>query len=307
MSFFHANQREALNQNLVELQGRINVSFEFFPPRTSEMEQTLWHSIDRLSSLKPTFVSVTYGANSGERNRTHTIIKEIKERTGLESAPHLTCIDATLEELRLIAEDYWQSGIRHIVALRGDLPPGGGKPAMYAVDLVALLRKVGDFDISVAAYPEVHPEAKSAQADLINLKKKVEAGANRAITQFFFDVESYLRFRDRCVAAGIETEIVPGILPVSNFKQMQRFAAMTNVKVPNWMTRMFEGLDNDPETRQLVGASIAMDMVKILSREGVKDFHFYTLNRADLTYAICHSLGVRPQSAAADRPSPAQG
>ena len=303
MSFFHANQREALNQNLAELQGQINVSFEFFPPRTSEMEQTLWHSIDRLSSLKPTFVSVTYGANSGERNRTHTIIKDIKERTGLDAAPHLTCIDATPQELQQIAEDYWRSGIRHIVALRGDLPPGGGKPAMYAVDLVKLLRNVGDFDISVAAYPEVHPEAKSAQADLINLKKKVDAGANRAITQFFFDVESYLRFRDRCVAAGIETEIVPGILPVSNFKQLQRFAAMTNVKVPNWMTSMFEGLDNDPETRQLVGASIAMDMVKILSREGVKDFHFYTLNRADLTYAICHSLGVRPATNATDTPA----
>ncbi len=295
MSFFHANQREALNQNLAELQGLFNVSFEFFPPRTSEMEQTLWQSIDRLSELKPAFVSVTYGANSGERDRTHSIIKDIKERTGLDAAPHLTCIDATPDELKRIAEDYWHSGIRHIVALRGDLPPGSSKPAMYAADLVTLLKKVGDFDISVAAYPEVHPEATSAQADLINLKKKVDAGANRAITQFFFDVESYLRFRDRCVATGIETEIVPGILPVSNFKQLQRFASMTNVKVPHWMTSMFEGLDNDAETRKMVGASIAMDMVKILSREGVKDFHFYTLNRADLTYAICHTLGIRPQ------------
>lgn len=294
MSFFHANQREALNQNLAELQGRFNVSFEFFPPRTSEMEQTLWQSIDRLSELKPSFVSVTYGANSGERDRTHSIIKDIKERTGLDAAPHLTCIDATPDELTRIAEDYWHSGIRHIVALRGDLPPGGSKPAMYAADLVTLLKKVGDFDISVAAYPEVHPEATSAQSDLINLKKKVDAGANRAITQFFFDVESYLRFRDRCVATGIETEIVPGILPVSNFKQLQRFAAMTNVKVPHWMINMFDGLDNDAETRKMVGASIAMDMVKILSREGVKDFHFYTLNRADLTYAICHTLGIRP-------------
>ena len=296
MSFFHANQREALNQNLAELKGRFNVSFEFFPPRTSEMEHTLWQSIDRLSELKPSFVSVTYGANSGERDRTHSIIKDIKERTGLDAAPHLTCIDATPDELKRIAEDYWQSGIRHIVALRGDLPPGGSKPAMYAADLVTLLKKVGDFDISVAAYPEVHPEATSAQSDLINLKKKVDAGANRAITQFFFDVESYLRFRDRCVATGIETEIVPGILPVSNFKQLQRFAAMTNVKVPHWMTSMFDGLDNDAETRKMVGASIAMDMVKILSREGVKDFHFYTLNRADLTYAICHTLGIRPQA-----------
>lgn len=295
MSFFHANQREALNQSLAELHGQINVSFEFFPPRTSEMEDTLWQSIDRLSSLKPKFVSVTYGANSGERDRTHSIIKGIKERTGLEAAPHLTCVDATRDELCTIAQDYWNNGIRHIVALRGDLPAGGGKPDMYACDLVSLLKEVGDFDISVAAYPEVHPEAKSPQADLINLKRKIDAGANRAITQFFFDVESYLRFRDRCVATGIDVEIVPGILPVSNFKQLQRFATMTNVRVPHWMTSMFEGLDDDAETRKMVGANIAMDMVKILSREGVKDFHFYTLNRAEMSYAICHTLGVRPE------------
>ncbi|EPM2804767.1 methylenetetrahydrofolate reductase [Escherichia coli] len=294
MSFFHASQRDALNQSLAEVQGQINVSFEFFPPRTSEMEQTLWNSIDRLSSLKPKFVSVTYGANSGERDRTHSIIKGIKERTGLEAAPHLTCIDATPDELRIIARDYWNNGIRHIVALRGDLPPGSGKPEMYASDLVTLLKEVADFDISVAAYPEVHPEAKSAQADLLNLKRKVDAGANRAITQFFFDVESYLRFRDRCVSAGIDVEIIPGILPVSNFKQAKKFADMTNVRIPAWMAQMFDGLDDDAETRKLVGANIAMDMVKILSREGVKDFHFYTLNRAEMSYAICHTLGVRP-------------
>ena len=294
MSFFHANQREALNQSLAEVAGQINVSFEFFPPRTSEMEQTLWNSIDRLSSLKPKFVSVTYGANSGERDRTHSIIKGIKDRTGLEAAPHLTCIDATPDELRTIARDYWNNGIRHIVALRGDLPPGSGKPDMYASDLVTLLKDVADFDISVAAYPEVHPEAKSAQADLLNLKRKVDAGANRAITQFFFDVESYLRFRDRCVSAGIDVEIIPGILPVSNFKQAKKFADMTNVRIPAWMSTMFDGLDDDAETRKLVGANIAMDMVKILSREGVKDFHFYTLNRAEMSYAICHTLGVRP-------------
>ena len=284
MSFFHANQREALNQSLAEVAGRINVSFEFFPPRTSEMEQTLWNSIDRLSSLKPKFVSVTYGANSGERDRTHSIIKGIKDRTGLEAAPHLTCIDATRDELRTIARDYWENGIRHIVALRGDLPPGSGKPDMYAADLVGLLKEVADFDISVAAYPEVHPEAKSAQADLLN----------RAITQFFFDVESYLRFRDRCAATGIDVEIIPGILPVSNFRQAKKFADMTNVRIPAWMAQMFSGLDDDAETRKLVGANIAMDMVKILSREGVKDFHFYTLNRAEMSYAICHTLGVRP-------------
>ncbi|WP_336477421.1 methylenetetrahydrofolate reductase [Escherichia coli] len=294
MSFFHASQRDALNQSLAEVQGQINVSFEFFPPRTSEMEQTLWNSIDRLSNLKPKFVSVTYGANSGERDRTHSIIKGIKDRTGLEAAPHLTCIDATPDELRTIARDYWNNGIRHIVALRGDLPPGSGKPEMYASDLVTLLKEVADFDISVAAYPEVHPEAKSAQADLLNLRRKVDAGANRAITQFFFDVESYLRFRDRCVSAGIDVEIIPGILPVSNFKQAKKFAEMTNVRIPAWMAQMFDGLDDDAETRKLVGANIAMDMVKILSREGVKDFHFYTLNRAEMSYAICHTLGVRP-------------
>ncbi|HIH4927546.1 TPA: methylenetetrahydrofolate reductase [Proteus mirabilis] len=297
MSFYHASQHEALNQNLAELDGQIQVSFEFFPPRTQEMENTLWQSLARLNTLKPSFVSVTYGANSGERDRTHAIIKDIKERTGLEAAPHLTCIDACREELQHIAQDYWQSGIRHIVALQGDLPDNSQKPDMYAVDLVHLLKDVGDFDISVAAYPEVHPEAKSAQADLINLKKKVDAGANRAITQFFFDVESYLRFRDRCVSTGIDVEIVPGILPVTNFKQLKRFAGLTNVKIPGWMHKMFDGLDNDPETRALVGASIAIDMVKILSREGVKDFHFYTLNRSELTYAICHTLGVRPQLA----------
>ncbi|MCF1868647.1 MULTISPECIES: methylenetetrahydrofolate reductase [Enterobacterales] len=295
MSFYHASQHEALNQNLAELDGQIQVSFEFFPPQTEEMENTLWQSLARLNTLKPSFVSVTYGANSGERDRTHSIIKGIKERTGLEAAPHLTCIDASREELQHIAQDYWQSGIRHIVALRGDLPDNTQKPDMYATDLVHLLKGVGDFDISVAAYPEVHPEAKSAQADLINLKRKVDAGANRAITQFFFDVESYLRFRDRCVSTGIDVEIVPGILPVTNFKQLKRFAGLTNVKIPGWMHKMFDGLDNDPETRSLVGASIAIDMVKILSREGVKDFHFYTLNRSELTYAICHTLGVRPE------------
>ncbi|MDD9338219.1 MAG: methylenetetrahydrofolate reductase [Providencia heimbachae] len=294
MSFFHVNQREALNQSLAELDGQINVSFEFFPPRSEEMEQTLWKSIDRLKNLKPNFVSVTYGANSGERNRTHSIIKDIKDKTGLIAAPHLTCIDASRDELKEIARDYWNNGIRHIVALRGDLPDNSRKPDMYATDLVELLKAEADFDISVAAYPEVHPEAKSAQADLISLKKKIDAGANRAITQFFFDVESYLRFRDRCVATSIDVEIVPGILPVSNFRQLDRFAKMTNVRIPSWMRKMYEGLDDDPESRNLVGASIAMDMVKILSREGVKDFHFYTLNRSELTYAICHTLGVRP-------------
>jgi methylenetetrahydrofolate reductase (NADPH) len=297
MSFDSARQVEALNQNLAELNGDINVSFEFFPPATESMELTLWNSIERLSKLKPKFVSVTYGANSGTRDRTHSIIKDIKERTGLIAAPHLTCVDASRDELRTIAKDYWDNGIRNIVALRGDLPAGADKPEMYADGLVALLKEVADFDISVAAYPEVHPEAKSAQADLLHLKRKIDAGANRAITQFFFDVESYLRFRDRCAAIGIEAEIVPGILPVSNYKNLLKFAGFTNVKIPQWLHQRFEGIaDDDQMTRNMVGASIAIDMARVLSREGVKDFHFYTLNRSELTYAICHTLGVRPKA-----------
>lgn len=296
MGYTHASHIDALNQNIAELSDNINVSFEFFPPSSEKMEETLWNSVHRLKNLKPKFVSVTYGANSGERDRTHSIIKEIKAETGLIAAPHLTCIDASREELIQIADDYWANGIESIVALRGDIPPGGGAPEMYASDLVELLKSRHDFDISVAAFPEVHPEAKSAQADLLNLRRKVDAGASRAITQFFFDVESYLRFRDRCVAAGIDVEIVPGILPVSNFKQASRFAAQNHVKVPGWMAKQFEGLDDDPTTRQLVGASQALDMVRILGREGVKDFHFYTLNRAEMTYAMCHTLGVRPKA-----------
>ncbi|MDG2948068.1 methylenetetrahydrofolate reductase [Bisgaard Taxon 10/6] len=292
----YAKEIDHLNHSLAELNGNINVSFEFFPAKNENMETMLWDSIHRLAPLKPKFVSVTYGANSGERDRTHSIVKRIRNETGLIAAPHLTGIDATPEELREIARDYWDNGIRNIVALRGDIPVGYAKPPFYALDLVKLLKEVADFDISVAAYPEVHPEAKSAQADLIYLKQKVEAGANRAITQFFFDVDSYLRFRDRCVAVGIEVEIVPGILPVTNFKQLQKMATLTNVKIPGWMNKMYEGLDNDQTTRNLVAASIAMDMVKILSKEGVKDFHFYTLNRSELTYAICHTLGVRPAS-----------
>lgn len=294
MAYSHASHLESLNQNIAELNGCINVSFEFFPPSSEKMEETLWNSIHRLKTLKPKFVSVTYGANSGERDRTHSIIKEIKEQTGLIAAPHLTCIDASRSELIDIANDYWANGIKDIVALRGDIPAGGGAPDMYASDLVELLKSQHDFDISVAAFPEVHPEAKSAQADLLNLKRKVDAGANRAITQFFFDVESYLRFRDRCVSAGIDVEIIPGILPVSNFKQASRFAKMNNVRIPGWMAQQFEGLDDDPVTRQMVGASHAIDMTRILSREGVKDFHFYTLHRAEHTYALYHTLGVRP-------------
>ncbi len=290
----YAKEIDILNQNITDLDGKINVSFEFFPPKNEKMENLLWDSIYRLKDLKPKFVSVTYGANSGERNRTHSVVKRIQTETGIIAAPHLTGIDATPEELKVIAQDYWDNGIRHIVALRGDEPPGYSKKPFYASDLVKLLKEVADFDISVAAYPEVHPEAKSAQSDLIYLKQKVDAGASRAITQFFFDIDSYLRFRDRCVSVGIDVEIVPGILPVTNFKQLEKMAKVTNVKIPNWMQKMYQGLDEDQTTRNLVAASIAIDMVKILSKEGVKDFHFYTLNRSELTYAICHILGVRP-------------
>ncbi|WP_288065483.1 methylenetetrahydrofolate reductase [Rodentibacter caecimuris] len=290
----YAKEINNLNQNIADFNKKINVSFEFFPPKNEKMENLLWESIHRLKVLTPKFVSVTYGANSGERDRTHGIVKAIKQETGLEAAPHLTGIDASPEELKKIAQDYWYSGIRRIVALRGDEPKGYDKKPFYASDLVALLRSVADFDISVAAYPEVHPEAKSAQADLINLKRKIDAGANHIITQFFFDIDSYLRFRDRCASIGIDTEIVPGILPVTNFKQLQKMASFTNVKIPSWLTKAYDGLDDDPTTRNLVAASVAMDMVKILSSEGVSDFHFYTLNRSELTYAICHMLGVRP-------------
>lgn len=291
----YAKEIDLLNQSVADLNGKINVSFEFFPPKNEKMETLLWDSIHRLKVLKPKFVSVTYGANSGERNRTHSIVKTIQQETGIVAAPHLTGIDATPDELRAIAKDYWDSGIRHIVALRGDEPTGYAKKPFYASDLVKLLKEVADFEISAAAYPEVHPEAKSAQSDLLYLKQKIDAGASRAITQFFFDIDSYLRFRDRCATVGIDVEIVPGILPVSNFKQLEKMAKITNVKIPSWMAKMYQGLDDDQTTRNLVGASIAMDMVKILSKEGVKDFHFYTLNRSELSYAICHTLGVRPE------------
>lgn len=293
-SYFSAQYMEKLNKNISEIKQQVGVSFEFFPPATEVMEKTLWDSIERLKTLKPKFVSVTYGANSGTRDRTHEIIKDIKSKTGLVAAPHLTCIDAGVDELRQIARDYWKNDIRSIVALRGDIPQGESKPHMYASDLVALLKEEGDFDISVAAYPEKHPEAPTAQSDLDVLKAKFDAGANRAITQFFFDAETFLRFRDKCVKQGIDGELVPGILPVSNYKTLVKFAGLTNVHVPDWMHKLYQGTENDAMTRNLIGSTIAMDMVKVLSQEGINDFHFYTLNRSDLSYAICHSLGLRP-------------
>jgi methylenetetrahydrofolate reductase (NADPH) len=289
----YAQGIDALNQSLSEIRD-IDVSFEFFPPNTEAMETTLWKSVERLAPLKPKYMSVTYGANSGERDRTHSVVKNIQKQTGVPTAPHLTCVDATELELRAIAKDYWDSGVRRIVALRGDLPPGMEKPALYASDLVGILKDVADFDISVAAYPEKHPDAPNDQFDLLNLKRKVEAGANEAITQFFFDTSVFLRFRDRAAAAGIDADIVPGILPVTNYQTLVRFAGMTNVHVPGWLHKLYDGLDKDDQaTRNLLGANIAMDMVKVLAKEGVKHFHFYTLNRSELSFAICHMLGLR--------------
>ena len=283
----------------------LQVSFEFFPPNTEAMEKTMWSSIERLADLDPRFVSVTYGADGSTRERTHGAVARILKETRLTPAPHLTCVDASRGDIDEIAREYWDMGVRHLVALRGDppddcasyTPPRDGYA--FASDLVAGLKKVGDFDISVAAYPETHPEAPDAAFDLDNLKRKLDAGASRAITQFFFDADMYLRFRDRCAAAGIESEIVPGILPITRFPQLQRFADRCGASVPEWLARRFDGLEEDPETRQLIAASVAIDLAEKLSAEGVQEFHFYTLNRAQLTVAICHALGIRAQSAAA--------
>jgi len=281
----------------------IEVSFEFFPPGDANMEATLWKSVQRLAPLKPRFVSVTYGADGSTRTRTHQVISRIQSETPLTGAPHLTCVGAPRGEILDIARQYWDQGIRHIVALRGDPPQGATRYEphpegfAFAADLVKGLRSVGDFEISVAAYPEMHPEAVSRDADLDNLKRKIDAGANRAITQFFYDSERFLRFRDRCDAAGIRAHIVPGILPITRFPQVLRFAAQCGATIPEWLSERFAGLDDDPDTRKLIAASVAIEQVERLSREGVSEFHFYTLNRAELTYAICHALGVRPQAA----------
>jgi len=267
------------------------------------MEQTLWASVQRLAPLGPRFVSVTYGADGSTRERTHNIVMRILRETTLTPAPHLTCIGSSRDEILAIARGYWNAGIRHIVALRGDPPAGQGayRPRTdgfgYAVDLVSGLRSVGDFDISVAAYPEVHPEAPAPAYDLDNLRAKIDAGASRAITQFFFDADTYLRFRDRCASGGIEAEIVPGILPITRFPHMLRFAERCGASVPDWLRERFDGLDDDADTRRLIAASVAIEQVRRLQEEGVDEFHFYTLHRAELTYAICNALGVRPSAA----------
>lgn len=275
------------------------ISFEFFPPSDAAMEQKLWQTLARLAPLSPRFVSVTYGAGGSTRERTHDTVIAIRERLALPPAAHLTCVGASREEIDAVARRYWQAGVRHIVALRGDAPGGGGytaHPEGYerAADLVAGLKRVGDFEISVAAHPEVHPDASSPDTDLDNLKRKVDAGACRAITQYFFDVSVFLKFRDRAVARGITVPIVPGILPVTNFKQVKQFSARCGASVPRWLAEFFDGLDDDPETRKLVAAHVAGQQCRMLQEEGVQEFHFYTLNRPELTRAICRLLGVRP-------------
>lgn len=279
----------------------LSVSFEFFPPRSEAMERTLWNSIQRLAPLQPHFVSVTYGAGGSTRERTHSTVRRIKNETAVAVAAHLTCVGASREEVDAVALDYWEVGLRHLVALRGDLPQETKyytpHPLGYrdAADLVAGLKRVGDFEISVAAYPETHPEARSPGADLDNLKRKVDAGASRAISQYFFDPDVFMRFIERARSAGINVPIIPGILPVTNFGQVLRFSQDCGASVPNWLAALFEGLDEDPETRKLVAAIVAAEQCHRLRQEGINEFHFYTLNRADLTYAICHILGMRPR------------
>ena len=277
------------------------LSFEFFPPRTEALEAQLWTAIRRLEPLAPRFVSVTYGAGGTTQARTHATVARLVAETSLTPAAHLTCVGATRDEVDAVARQYWDAGVRHIVALRGDPPPGtdyAPHPGGYAfaADLVAGLKRVADFEISVAAYPETHPAATSPEADLDNLKRKLDAGANRAITQYFFDPAVYLRFIDRCLAAGITAPIVPGIMPVSNFAQAAKFSAMCGASVPDWLAHLFEGLEEDAETRRMVAAVAAAEQVRLLQANGVDEFHFYTLNRPDLTYAIAHILGVRPVS-----------
>jgi methylenetetrahydrofolate reductase (NADPH) len=280
----------------------VSVSFEFFPPADEAMEKTLWESIRYLEPLGPRFVSVTYGADGSTRERTHNVVSRVKNETQLDCVPHLTCIGASRGEVLDIARMYWDQGIRHIVALRGDAPAGTVKYEpradgfAYAEDLVRGLKTVGDFEISVAAYPEKHPEAESGESDLDSLKRKIDAGATRAITQFFYDNDAYLRFRDACTARGIGVPIVPGILPITRFPQVTRFAKRCGASIPGWLEQRFEGLDENPDTRKLISASVAIDQVHTLQKHGVDQFHFYTLNRSELTYAICHALGVRPQA-----------
>jgi methylenetetrahydrofolate reductase (NADPH) len=282
------------------LPGDIAISFEFFPPKTEAMEATLWASVETLQPLAPRFVSVTYGAGGSTRERTHATVARIVRETAIPAAAHLTCVNASRDEIDAIADEYWAAGVRHIVALRGDPPVVGGRfearPDGYAsaAELVAGLKRRHNFEISVSAYPEVHPEAASPARDLDALRAKLDAGASRAITQFFFEPDTFFRFRDAVAAAGIDAEIVPGILPVSNFAQLMKMAVPCGTAVPGWMAQLFDGLDAHPAARQLVAATVAAELCRRLYAGGVRHFHFYTLNRAELAYAICHMLGVRP-------------
>ncbi|MBA3898319.1 MAG: methylenetetrahydrofolate reductase [Sphingomonadaceae bacterium] len=297
--------RRALNAPLfADVAGDIDVSFEFFPPKSEKMAETLWESVQTLAPLGPRFVSVTYGASGSTRERTHATVARIVRETSVPAAAHLTCVDASRDEIDAVARDYWAAGVRHIVALRGDPPVAGARFEAHrdgyanAAALVAGLKAVAPFEISVAAYPEIHPDSANGQADLDNLQAKLDAGADRAITQFFFSPEAFFRFRDRAAAAGIDAEIVPGILPVSNVAQTRKFAGLCGAAIPPWMDRLFEGLDDRPAARQLVAATIAAELCRRLYAGGVRHFHFYTLNRAELSYAICHLLGLRPTAAA---------
>lgn len=297
--------RRALDAPLfADLAGDAQVSFEFFPPKTEKMAETLWQSVATLAPFAPRFVSVTYGAGGSTRERTHATVARIARETPLAAAAHLTCVEATREEIDAVAEEYWAAGVRHIVALRGDPPVAGAKfaarPDGYqnAADLVAGLKKLHPFEISVAAYPECHPDSPDRAADLDNLKRKLDAGATRGITQFFFEPETFFRFRDAAAAAGIDAEMVPGIMPVTNFASVVRMSAMCGTDVPAWLGRLFEGLDDHPDARQLIAATVAAEMCRKLYAGGVRQFHFYTLNRAELSFAICHLLGLRANAAA---------
>ncbi len=283
-----------------DVAGDAAVSFEFFPPKTEKMELALWEAVKALEPLGPRFFAVTYGAGGSTRERTHATVARITRETSVPAAAHLTCVDATREEVDAIARAYWDVGVRHVVALRGDPPRPGERfqqhPGGYrnAADLVAGLKKIAPFEISVAAFPECHPDSPSVAADIDNLKAKIDAGATRATTQFFFEPDCFFRFRDRVAAAGIDIEILPGIMPVTNFAAVSRMAAMNGTSVPDWLARLFEGLDDHPAARQLVAATVAAEMVRRLYAGGVRQFHFYTLNRAELAYAICHLMGLRP-------------
>jgi methylenetetrahydrofolate reductase (NADPH) len=277
----------------------ITVSFEFFPPKPGEAAENFWRTLNKLEAIRPRFVSVTYGAGGTTRDRTLSIVTRILADTSLKPAAHLTCVGASREEVNAVVRDYWNAGIRHIVALRGDPPGGAGArfaphPEGYrnAADLVRGIRNQGEFEVSVSAYPEKHPEAVSVEEDLAFLADKADHGATRALSQFFFNNAAFLRFRDRVIARGIDIEIVPGILPITSFTRVKEFAAKCGASIPAALAARFQGLDEDPETRNLVAAMVAAEQVETLRREGVSAFHFYTLNRADLVYAICRVLGL---------------